>query len=164
VTHLECHDCCYCGSHDELQIASAHPAGQPQAEGDSVIYWIFAALTLVFLVVFGVQDLLHKQMVSDTIRHLGYPWYFCYLLGAGKLLAAAALTYPKTRILREWAYAGVTFELISSFASHWFVGDAWSVRVAPLIVLAIVAVARQYDPHRAGSLRKSQSTLSPEIK
>jgi hypothetical protein len=129
-----------------------------------VIYWIFAGLTLVFLVVFGVQDLLHKQMVSDTIRHLGYPWYFCYLLGAGKLLAAAALTYPKTRILREWAYAGVTFELISSFASHSFVGDAWSVRVAPLIVLAIVVVARQYDPHRAGSLRQSASTLSPDVK
>jgi hypothetical protein len=138
-----------------LRIGSARPAAQLQAEGDSVIYWIFAGLTLAFLVVFGVQDLLHKQMVSDTIRHLGYPWYFCYLLGAGKLLAAAALSYPKTRILREWAYAGVIFELISSFASHSFVGDAWSVRVAPLIVLAIVAVARQYDPHRAGSLDKS---------
>jgi len=120
-----------------------------------VIYWIFAGLTLVFLVVFGVQDLLHNQIVSDTIRHLGYPWYFCYLLGAGKLLAAAALAYPKTRLLREWAYAGVSFELISSFASHSFVGDAWSVRVAPLIVLAIVAIARQYDPHRAASPDKS---------
>jgi hypothetical protein len=129
-----------------------------------VIYWIFAGLTLVFLVVFGVQDLLNKQTVSDTIHHLGYPWYFCYLLGAGKLLAAVALSYPKTRILREWAYAGVTFELISSFASHSFVGDAWSVRVAPLIVLAIVAVARHYDPHRAGSLDKSRLALSPDSK
>jgi len=124
-----------------------------------VIYSIFAGLTLVFLVVFGVQDLLNKQTVSDTIRHLGYPWYFCYLLGAGKLLAAVALSYPKTRILREWAYAGVTFELISSFASHSFVGDAWAVRVAPLIVLAFVAVARHYDPHRAGSLDKSRLAL-----
>lgn len=124
--------------------------GQPQAKRGSVIYRIFAGLTLLFLLVFGVQDLLGTQTVSDTIRHLGYPWYFCYLLGAGKLLAAAALAYPKTRLLREWAYAGVTFELISSFASHSFVKDAWSVRVAPLIVLAIVAVARQYDPHRTG--------------
>jgi len=117
--------------------------------GDSVIYWIFAGLTFVFLVVFGVQDLLHTQMVSDTMRHLGYPWYFCYLLGAGKLLAAAALAYPKTRLLRDWAYAGVTFELISSFASHSFVGDAWSLRVAPLIVLVIVAVACRYDRYRS---------------
>jgi hypothetical protein len=115
---------------------------------DRVIYWIFAGLTWIFLVVFGVLDLLHTPMVSDTIRHLGYPWYFCYLLGAGKLLAAAALAYPKTRLLREWAYAGVTFELISSFVSHSFVGDAWSLRVAPLIVLAIVAIGCRFDPHR----------------
>jgi hypothetical protein len=115
---------------------------------DEVIYWIFATLTLAFLIVFGLQDLLRAQTVADTIRHLGYPWYFCYLLGAGKLLAALALVHPKTRILREWAYAGIVFELISSFASHSFVGDAWSLRVAPLIVLAIVAVAWRYDPRR----------------
>jgi hypothetical protein len=119
-----------------------------RARGDRVVYWVFAGLTFLFLAVFGVQDLLHTQMVSDTIRHLGYPWYFSYLLGAGKLLAVAALVYPKTRLLREWAYAGVTFELISSFASHSFVGDPWSLRVAPLIVLTIVAVAFRYDPHR----------------
>lgn len=115
---------------------------------DKVVYWVFAALTLAFLIVFGLQDLLRAQTVAETIRHLGYPWYFCYLLGAGKLLAAAALLHPKTRILREWAYAGIIIELVSSFASHSFVGDARSLRIAPLIVLAIVAVAWRYDPHR----------------
>ncbi len=115
---------------------------------DSVIYWVFGVLTLAFLILFGMQDLLRAPAVVNTIGHLGYPWYFCYLLGTGKLLAAAALLYPQTRRLREWAYAGVTFELISSFASHSFVGDPWSLRVAPLIVLAIVAVTWQFDPHR----------------
>lgn len=133
---------------DNLRVPG-QSASKPK--GRSAIYWIFAGLTFLYLGVFGVQDLLNKDAVAATIRHLGYPWYFCYLLGAGKLLAAAALAYPKTRLLREWAYAGMTFELLSSFASHSFVGDAWSLRVAPLIVLAIVAVTRQYDPHRARS-------------
>ena len=113
-----------------------------------ITYWIFAGLTWTFLVVFGVQDLFHKQTVSASISHLGYPEYFCYLLGAGKLLAAAALIYPKTKLMRDWAYAGITFELISSFVSHWIVGDPWSLRVAPLFVLAIVLVACRYDPYR----------------
>jgi len=113
-----------------------------------MIYWIFAGLSWLFLVVFGVLDISHKQTVSETILHLGYPWYFCYLLGAGKLLAAAALIYPKTKLLRDWAYAGITFELISSFVSHWFVGDPWSLRLAPLFVLAIVSVACRHDPYR----------------
>jgi hypothetical protein len=127
---------------DKLEV----PVHRSRAE--AVIYWIFAGLMLVFLVTFGVQDLLRTPPVTATILHLGYPWYFCYLLGAGKLLAAAALAYPKTRRLREWAYAGVTIELTSSFVSHSFVGDAWSLRVAPLIVLTIVAVAYRFDWRR----------------
>jgi hypothetical protein len=113
-----------------------------------VVYGIFAGLTLLFLVSFGVMDILRMQNVSATIHHLGYPWYFCYLIGAGKLLAAGVLVYPKTRILREWAYAGICFELIASFLSHSIVGDPWSQRVAPLLFLAIVAVACRTDPNR----------------
>jgi hypothetical protein len=127
---------------DKLEV----PVSRRRAE--TAIYWIFAGLTLIFLVTFGVQDLLRTQAVSATILYLGYPLYFCYLLGAGKLLAAAALAYPKTRQLREWAYAGVTIELISASASHSFVRDAWSLRVAPLIFLAIVAVAYRFDWRR----------------
>jgi hypothetical protein len=115
---------------------------------ERVIYWIFTALTLLFLAWFGVQDLLRSPEVSETIRHLGYPWYFSYLLGAGKLLAAILLLYPRTRILREWAYAGITIELISSFASHWFLHDPLPMRIAPLVVLAIVAMAYAFDPYR----------------
>ena len=116
---------------------------------ERVIYWFFLALTLLFLVYFGIQDLQRTPDVTSAIQHLGYPWYFSYLLGAGKLLAAAVLAYPKTRLLREWAYAGITIELISSFVSHSFLHDPWPLRIAPLFILTIVAIAFHFDPYGA---------------
>jgi hypothetical protein len=115
---------------------------------ERVVYWISIALTLLFLVYFGIQDLQHSPSVTNAIQHLGYPWYFSYLLGVGKLLAAAVLIYPKTRVLREWAYAGISIELISSFVSHFFLADPWPLRIAPLVILAIVVVAFRFDPYR----------------
>ena len=56
-----------------------------------------------------------------------------------------ALISPKTRRLREWAYAGLTTELICAFASHTF---AWGIRIAPLMFLLILVVAYLFDPHR----------------
>ena len=120
----------------------------PKTARGAVVYWIFMALLLLFLLWFGVADLRRTPDVTATLAHLGYPLYFSYFIGAGKLLAAVARISPKTRRLREWAYAGLTTELICAFASHTFVGDAWGIRIAPLMFLLILVVAYLFDPHR----------------
>jgi hypothetical protein len=113
-----------------------------------VLHWVFMALLLLFLLWYGVADLRHSPDVSATLAHLGYPLYFAYFIGIGKLLAAAAFIYPRTRILREWAYAGLTIEFTCAFASHAFAGDPRGMLIAPLIFLAIMATACAFDPHR----------------
>ena len=45
------------------------------------------------------------------IERLGYPLYFLVILGIGKLLGAVALVIPRIPRLKEWAYAGVPFDL-----------------------------------------------------
>jgi hypothetical protein len=49
-----------------------------------------------------------------------------------------AIFYPRTRLLREWAYAGLTFELVGAFLSHSAAHDAIAVRAAPLTVLILL--------------------------
>jgi hypothetical protein len=119
-----------------------------QKRGGRIAYWIFGGLTLLFLVWYGVAGVRRAPEIAATLTHLGYPWYFCYLIGTGKLLEAATLAYPKTRRLREWAYAGITVEMLSAFASHSFAGDSPGLRVAPLTILAIVAISYWFDPYR----------------
>jgi DoxX-like family len=113
-----------------------------------IVYWIFIAPILLFLVWYGVNDLRRTPDVVTTLVHLGYPWYFGYFLGIGKLLALLTFAYPGTRRLREWAYAGFTIELLCAFGSHVFAGDPWGTRIAPLVFLAILGIAYWFDPYR----------------
>ena len=75
--------------------------------------------------------------------HLGYPVYFITILGFWKVLGAIALLAPRFPRLKEWAYAGIFFEMTGAAASHAVRGDAaWHVVVTlGFAVLAVVSWA-----------------------
>ncbi|MGA9586410.1 MAG: hypothetical protein WBQ95_13845 [Terracidiphilus sp.] len=58
------------------------------------------------------------------------------ILGVGKLLAIAAILTPQTRLLREWAYAGRTFDLMGAFM---VMRDPLRIAFIPLLVLGLAA-------------------------
>ncbi len=45
------------------------------------------------------------------MAHLGYPAYFCVILGVWKVLGASAVLARRFPRLKEWAYAGTVFDL-----------------------------------------------------
>lgn len=94
----------------------------------------------------GVMMLARPPVVVSVIRRLGYPDYFPVILGVAKLLAALAIAYPRSATLTEWAYAGLTFDIVAVVASHVAMGDALGETLAPLAVLALIAVS--YTAHR----------------
>jgi hypothetical protein len=80
-------------------------------------YWVTTGLVLFELGVGGVWDLLRVQQARVLIERLGYPPYFLTILGIWKLLGAVALAVPRFPRLKEWAYAGVLFDLTGAVAS-----------------------------------------------
>jgi uncharacterized membrane protein YphA (DoxX/SURF4 family) len=80
-------------------------------------YWVTTVLVVFELVLGGVWDVLRVPQVRGLIEHLGYPPYFLAILGTWKLLGAVALLIPKFPRLKEWAYAGVIFDLTGAIAS-----------------------------------------------
>jgi hypothetical protein len=102
-------------------------------------YWICTGLLVLWLIPNGVLDLMRIPGVIAGLRHLGYPPYLALILGVWKLLAVAALLYPRTRFLREWAYAGITFDMFDAFVSHMAIHDPVPIALAPLVVLAFAA-------------------------
>jgi hypothetical protein len=111
-------------------------------------YWICTVLLALWLTPSGVLDLMRVPGVLGILAHLGYPGYLGLILGAGKLLAVAAILYPRTRLLREWAYAGVTFDLLGAFISHCAVHDSIATRATPLVVLALAMGSYFLRPDR----------------
>jgi hypothetical protein len=106
-----------------------------------VLYWVFTGLLAAWLILGGVFDLKRAPGVLEIMHTLGYPAYVCSILGVAKLLAVAALLYPRAHLLREWAYAGVTFDALGAFFSHVAVHDAPGATAAPLLFLAFAVVS-----------------------
>jgi len=88
-----------------------------------------------------VWDVLRVPRVAELIGRLGYPPYFLVILGIWKLLGAVALLIPKFPRLKEWAYAGVIFDLTGAVASLWASGLMDAGTVGYPIAMTGVAVA-----------------------
>ena len=111
-----------------------------------ICYWVATTLIGLETLAGGATDLMHGRtslasgpFVLDVITHLGYPSYFLVILGIWKLLGGIVLFAPGLPRLKEWAYAGIFFELTGATASFVLHGDPASDWAAPF-VLAILAV------------------------
>ena len=87
------------------------------SRGRIIAYWATTALLVFELVLGGVWDVLRVPQVRVVIDRLGYPPYFLIILGIWKLLGAVALVIPRFPRLKEWAYAGLLFDLTGAVAS-----------------------------------------------
>lgn len=109
-------------------------------------YWITTSLVALSLVAGGVFDLSGAPDVAATMSHLGYPAYVAMILGAWKLLGAIAILAPGAGRVKEWAYAGIVFDLTGAIVSHASVGDSVAQYAAPIVLLGLAATSWALRP------------------
>ena|SRR5688500_13178171 len=117
-----------------------------------VIFWI--TTTLIFLFE-GVLPALTSQseLAKEGMLHLGYPIYFGNALVIFKILGSLILIIPALPArIKEWAYAGFTFNFIFATISHAAVDGINFQTFFPLIVLAILAVS-YFSSHKIRSAK-----------
>jgi hypothetical protein len=102
------------------------------------IYWIITALTAALMLIASVPDVLRTSEAIEFFNHLGYPSYLLPFLGFAKMLGVIVILVPGLPRLKEWAYAGLVFDLIGAFYSHISVGDPVNYWIFPLIALGLV--------------------------
>jgi hypothetical protein len=122
-----------------------------KSEGESmhkqmIGYWLTTGVFGVAMAAGGTMNLLHADIQKESIAALGYPEYLMTILGTAKLLGVVALLIPGVPLLKEWAYAGFTFDLLGASASHAFVGDPPMEILLPLVILGIAATSYQLRP------------------
>ena len=106
-----------------------------------IAYWAVTALFCFAMTASGTMNLLRVEQMKESITALGYPEYLMTILGVAKVLGVIALLIPGAPLLKEWAYAGFTFDLLGASASHAFVGDPIAETIVPLVVLGIAAAS-----------------------
>jgi len=103
------------------------------------LYWIITSLMAAFMLMASIPDILGIPQAVEVFTHLGYPTYLLPFIGVAKVLGVTAVLVPGFHRLKEWAYAGLVFDLIGAFYSHLAVGDpasAWAFPIAGLILVA----------------------------
>jgi len=83
----------------------------------NIIYWLSTGLFSALLMSSAIPNILSSEEWVAIMTHLGYPAYILPLLGVAKLLGIIALLVPGYPRLKEWAYAGFTFDLIGAVYS-----------------------------------------------
>jgi hypothetical protein len=112
----------------------------------NLAYWIPTILIALNWTFGGISALLKTDSSLDVIRRLGYPSYFAVMLGTAQLIAVIVILAPFPRTLREWAYAGLTFDVTAAIISLLAIGTpVWQVSIP---VVALVSVLASYRAWR----------------
>jgi hypothetical protein len=80
----------------------------------------------------ALGELTLNETVVQSMVYIEMPVYLLYFLGVSKLLGIIALWYSPYKFLREWAYAGFTFDFLGAIYGFIATGHL----VLPDIVMA----------------------------
>ncbi|QHJ07854.1 DoxX family protein [Hymenobacter busanensis] len=105
----------------------------------TALYWTLTLIFAAFMLLAGIAEFLQNQEGQEIMRHLGYPLHVMRVIGLGKILGALAMLQTRFRTLKEWAYAGFTFNLLGACAARYAAHDGIVLIVSPLLFLAFMA-------------------------
>jgi hypothetical protein len=77
----------------------------------NTLYWVFTGLFGAFMLFSAIPDIIVTPEAEEFITGLGYPSYIIVFLGVAKALGVVAILVPGYPRIKEWAYAGLFFDL-----------------------------------------------------
>ena|SRR5688572_31890263 len=125
----------------------------------NIIYWISTGLFAAFMMSSAIPNLLSSAEWVTILTHLGYPIYILPLLGVAKLLGVIALLVPGFPRLKEWAYAGFTFDLIGATYSGIAAAGFDPMMLTMLIFFGLLALSYIFH-HRKLSLKEPRLSVA----
>ena len=111
------------------------PTGLPStagmaAEAARAVGWVSTGLLAFQFLLGGLMTVARVPAAVAGTQHLGSPLYFGLILRTWKILGALAIVAPRTPRLKEWAYAGIVFDLTGAFVSLAASGDGVPLQTA----------------------------------
>jgi hypothetical protein len=105
-----------------------------------IAYWGSTVLAAVSLLG-ALSYLIGNEQAIAGFAKAGYPQHLRIVLGIVKPIAAIVLLLPGFALLKEWAYAGVTFAWVMAFISAYTSGEAVTVWILPVVLLVLLVVS-----------------------
>ena len=106
----------------------------------TIVYWGSTSLVALALLM-ALTYLSGSEQVVSGFAKAGYPQHLRIVLGIVKPIAAIVLLIPGFALLKEWAYAGVTFALVMAFISAYLSGEPAQTLILPPTLLLLLAIS-----------------------
>ena len=110
----------------------------------NTLYWIFTGLFSASMLFTAIPDIMN---LPDAIKimhdQLQYPLYFIPFIGWAKALGCVAILIPGFPRIKEWAYAGLAFDLFGAIYSSIAVAG-FAPEMAFMLVWIGLGVASYY--------------------
>jgi hypothetical protein len=103
-----------------------------------ITYWVFTILLVVMMLFSALASLRPTPDGIAMMQHIGYPYNVLQLLSVAKILGIIAILTPGFPRLKEWAYAGFTFDLCGAIYAGLMAGDSlsqWTFVIAGLVLV-----------------------------
>lgn len=107
---------------------------------NNIAYWIITGILAAYMIFTAVPNVMMNEASVVMITGLGYPKYFIPFIGVAKVIGSIAILVPSFRRIKEWAYAGLFFDLFSATYSIIAMGGLnWQIifMILPVIFLFI---------------------------
>jgi hypothetical protein len=131
-----------------------------------VAYWLCTGLVVFFVGSGGLAFALQVPDVVQGVVALGFPVHFVVLLGVWKVLGSIVILVPGFPLIKEWAYAGIMFDLTGAASASFATGGDWWHVAAPLTIAALAAASWALRPasrRLAGATIRGLGFATPEL-
>ena len=111
-----------------IQTSTQALERQPAAKAlrrNKIVYWVLTLLMFVpgTLGAFAEAFTHGPASIVKIMLALGFPLYLMKILGVSKIFGGIAILTGKLPRMKEWAYAGFSFEFLGATAAHVITGD-----------------------------------------
>ena len=128
----------------------------------NITYWIFTGLFAFVMLGSAIPDILVVPMAVQGFKEMGYPAYLIPFLGWAKLLGVVAILLPGYPRLKEWAYAGLFFDLLGATYSVFSIGKPLS-NWSPMLVIIGVGIGSYVFYHKKQEMVSRNSVTTGQL-
>ena len=121
----------------------------------NIFYWIFTGLFAAMMFMSAMPDVISSEIAVKGMHDgLGYPLYFIPFIGVAKVLGVIAILVPGFPRLKEWAYAGLVFDLVG--ATYSIIASGQPASGAAFMVIPLLLATLSYVFYHRKLSRKTE--------
>ncbi|AEV98028.1 hypothetical protein A4D02_14685 [Niastella koreensis] len=107
----------------------------------NILYWVFTLLFVALMMFASFDSIMVSPKAIGFIHDmLGFPIYFIAFTGYAKLLGCIAILIPGLKTIKEWAYAGLFFDLAGATYAGIAVAPTFNPQIFGMLIWFIFGI------------------------